>query len=320
MPRLALHPKDLGLWLYWHPFRHLIMRLPPRAVYPLGRLAGKVLYALAGGRRRRLEQALPLVSATDDPRRRRQIVRSAFILLCQSELEVLLYPRLNPAAMETLVACRGLDRLDEALAGGKGALLLFAHFGANQMIMPALGHRGYRMCQLSAPPTVWAQILPGKRFSALGKKALEIRWRHEQSLPVKHINVFGSLKEAFRCLERNEILGVAVDGGGGKTRAAADFLGRKALFSTGALEIAQRVGCPVLPAFMVRDSRGLQTLTIEPPLAVDAGGGQDAVRRSLARFTERFEPYVVQYPEHYLNFVGLRQFMAERGDTPLFLS
>ena len=316
----ALKPKDIGLWLYWYPFRHLIMRLPPGAAYPLGRLAGRLLYALAGGRRRRLEEALPLVSATDDPRRRREIVRSAFILLCQTELEVLRYPRLNPATMATLVACRGLDLLDAALAGGKGVLLMFAHFGANQMIMPALGHRGYRMCQLSAPPTVWANLLPGKQFSALGKKALEIRWRHEQSLPVKHINVFGSLKEAFRCLERNEILGVAVDGGGGKTRVAVDFLGRTALLSTGAMEIAQRVGCPVLPAFMIRDSRGRQTLIVEPPLALDAGGGQEAARRNLARFMERFEPYVVQYPEHYLNFVGLRQFMAERGDTPLFLS
>jgi len=314
----VLNPKDFGLWLYWYPFRHLIMRLPFRAVYPLARLAGRLLHALAGGRRRRMEAALPLVSATVDPRRRRQIVRSAFVLLCQTELEVLLYPRLNPAAMETLVACRGLHHLDEALAGGKGVVLMFAHFGANQMIMPALGYRGYRMCQLSAPPTVWAHILPGMQFSALAKKTFEIRWRHEQSRPVKHINVFGPLKEAFKCLGRNEILGVAVDGGGGKTRVDVGFLGRKALFSTGAMEIAQRVGCPVLPSFMLRDSRGRQTLTIEPPLAVDCDGGKDAAGRNLGLFMERFEPYVLQYPEHYVDFVALRQFMAKRGDTPFF--
>lgn len=317
---LALNPKDLGLWLYWHPFRHLIMRLPLGAVYPLGRVAGRLLHALAGGRRERLEEALPLISATDDPRRARQIVRSAFILLCQTELEVLLYPRLNPAAIETLVSCQGLAHLDEALAGGKGVLLMFAHFGANQMIMPALGYRGYRMCQLSAPPTVWAQVLPDKKFSAIARQALEIRWRQEQSLPVKHINVFGTLKEAFKCLGRNEILGVAVDGGGGKTRVAVGFLGKKALLSTGAMEIAQRIRCPVLPAIMLRDSRGRQTLIIEPPLALDDGGDQDAVRRNLALFTERFEPYVLRYPDHYLNYVALRQLMEKRGDTPFFVS
>ena len=222
--------------------------------------------------------------------------------------------------IENLVACRGLEHLDKALAGGKGVLLMFAHFGANQMIMPALGYRGYTMCQLSAPPTVWAHILPGMQFSALAQKTLEVRWRLEQSLPVKHINVFGTLKEAFKCLGRNEILGVAVDGGGGKTRAAVGFLGRQVLLSTGAMEIAQRVGSPVLPAFMLRDDRGRQTLIIEPPLAIDAAGGQDAVRRNLALFMERFEPYVVTYPEHYLDYVGLRQFMEKRGDTPFFQS
>ena len=94
--KLLPSPKDIGLWLYWYPFRNVVTRLPFGAVYPLGRFAGRLLYALAGGRRRRMEEALALVGAADDPRRRRRIVRSAFVLLCQTELEVLIYPRLNP--------------------------------------------------------------------------------------------------------------------------------------------------------------------------------------------------------------------------------
>jgi phosphatidylinositol dimannoside acyltransferase len=310
---------DLGRWVYWHPFRRLVMITPPGLVYPFGRLGAGLLGSLARGRRRSLEEVLPLVCAGGDRRRREQIVRAAFVMLCQTELEVLLYPALNPARIAGLVACQGLEILDEALGRGRGAMLMFAHFGANQMIMPALGYRGYTMCQLSAPPTVWAELLPGKKFSALGKEALEIRWRHEQSLPVRHINVFGSLKEAFRCLGRNEILGVAVDGGGGKTRVAVDFLGRQALFSTGAMELAQRTQCAVLPAFILRARTGRHTLVIEPPLAIDRPADPDAVRRHLARFVQRLEHYVLRYPDHYLSFLALRNEMAKRGDTPFFL-
>lgn len=310
---------ELGRWVYWYPFRHLLRRSPPGLAYAVGRLGAALLGSLARGRRGSLEEVLPLVCDSGDRHRREQIVRAAFVMLCQTELEVLLYPALNPALVETLVALRGREHLDEALARGQGAMLMFAHFGANQMIMPALGYRGYAMCQLSAPPTVWAELLPGKKFSPLGKKALEIRWRHEQSLPVKHINVFGSLKEAFRCLGRNEILGVAVDGGGGKARAAVDFLGKRALFSTGAVELALRTGCTVLPAFMLRDRTGRHTLLIEPPLLIERGADPDGMSRNLGLFVRRLENYVLKYPDHYLNFLALRNEMAKRGDTPFFL-
>ena len=66
---------------------------------------------------------------------------------------------------------------------------MIGHFGANQMIMPALGHRGYPIHQLSAPPTVWADILP-ERANPLWRQKLELRWQLEQGLPVTHINVF----------------------------------------------------------------------------------------------------------------------------------
>lgn len=313
-------PLALVRWLYWYPVRHVVMRLPAGVVYALGRQAGRALAATAAGRRRRYAGVLPLVSRSDDPGRAEEIVRGAFVLLCQSELEMLRYPVLNPALTAAAVACRGLEHLDASLAAGKGAMLMFAHFGANQMIMPAIGYRGYTMSQMSAPPAKWLELLPERKFSAIERKGFEIRWRHEQSLPVRHINVFGSLKAAFSCLRRNEILGVAVDGGGGKTRVEVPFLGRRALFSTGAVEIALRTGCPVHPTFMVRGPSGRQTLIVEKAIALGNRGDADAVRGALALFVERLEEYVYTYPDHYVTFLALREYMAAQGDTPLFVS
>jgi len=153
----------------------------------------------------------------------------------------------------------------------------------------------------------------------MNKKALELRWEQELSLPVKHVNVFSSLKEAFFCLKHNEILGIAMDGGGGKDRIGVDFLGRKAFFSTGALEIAIRTGCTVLPVFMVRDQQGGNTMIVEPPLEiVDEGTKREMIQKSMNCFVKRLEWYVLKYPYHYLKFLALRQFMTEQGDIPLF--
>jgi KDO2-lipid IV(A) lauroyltransferase len=309
--------KDIVLWLYWYPFRFLVHYLPASAVYRLAGACGTIAYFLHGGRRNLLEQELSRFSGDMPDRQARTIVKNAFINYFQNEIEVLLYSTLNAGNIDRFVACSGLDYIDAALGRGRGVMLLFGHFGANQMVMPAIGYHGYTMCQMSAPATVWVEKMPNRKFSAMEKKALAIRWNQELSLPVRHINIFGPLKAVYACLKKNEVLGIAADGGGGRDRVAVPFLGRTAYFSPGALEIAKRTGCAVLPVFMIRNKSGHHTMIVERPLEFDAAG-PEMVTRSLTRFVERLEHYVRKYPCHYLNFLGLRKKMELQDDTPFF--
>lgn len=314
--------KDLVQWIYWYPFRFFVQIIPFKNVYWLGKILGTIAFHLFRGKKVSFKEELEKIFSDhlDDPTLDK-IVKKAFIDGFQAELEVLFFSKLHAKNIISLVKCSGLENLDSALSKGKGVMLLFAHFGANQMIMPAVGHRGYKMNQISAPPMVWVQKLAEKKFSRMGKKALELRWNQELSLPVKHVNVFGSLKEAFLCLKNNEILGIAIDGGGGKDRIDVDFLGRKALFSTGAIEIAMRTGCIVLPVFMVRDKKGYNTMIVESPLGTfQKGTKRDIIQKNMVCFVERLEWYVLKYPYHYLKFLALRQFMTEQGDIPFFIT
>lgn len=308
--------KDVLVWGYWYPFRILVQVFPHRFVYTLAMVLGRIAYYIFPKKRRIFERELSIFNRMTD---RKDIVQNAFFILFCNEMEMLLYPKLNKKNIGTFVKYSGLEHLDKALSSGKGAMLVFAHFGANQMIMPAIGYRGYKMSQLSSPPTVWKEKLQNRKFSSMEEKALELRWKHELSLPVKHINIFGSLKEAFLCLRRNEILGVAIDGGGGKDRAEIDFLGRKAVFSTGAIDLALRTDCSVLPTFMVRDKYGYNTMIIEEPLNFKRDSEtKDAVKLNVEAFIARLQEYVLKYPCHYLNFLAFRSFLSEQGDTPLF--
>lgn len=314
--------KDLLLWMYWHPVRSLVRLLPVRRAYGIARVLGALLFLLARKKRTQFEREYQEVFGPLDPVRDGDIhtvVKGAFALWQQNEFEVLLFPDMNPGNIDSFVRYQGMNHLDAALSRGKGVMLLFAHFGANQMIMPAVGYKGYTMSQLSAPPTVWMEKLPNKKFSAMDRKALEIRWRQELSLPVKHINIFGSLKQAFVALKNNELLGVAIDGGGGIKKTEVNFLGKKALFPTGAIELAMRTECIVLPVFMIRGNDGRSTMVIDAPLELEQGPGADRVRKNVALFVDCFEPYVLKYPGHYLAFLALRSFMTTQGDMP-FLS
>lgn len=314
-------PKDILRWLYWYPFRFIIQALPIRVVYLIGNIEGTILYHFSKKRYKSLKSALSSVIKKEDlaTKNERGIIRDALKLFCQNELEMFLYAKLNTSLIKNMVVCEGLSYINESLKQGKGVMLLFAHFGANQMIMPAIGYRGYKMYQMSAPPTVWTEKMHNKKFSYMGKRALDIRWEQELSLPVTHINIFGSLKEAFVCLKRNEILGIAIDGGGGKSRVAVNFLGGKALFSTGAIEIAMRTGCVVLPIFMIKGRDGRHIMIIEPPLEIIKERQEGAVEKNITAFVKKLEEYVLTYPSHYLNFLALRKFMEDVDGIPFII-
>ena len=97
------------------------------------------------------------------------------------------YPHYSPEEMDAVCEVTGLEHLDAALSRGKGAIVLIGHLGANQMIMPALGHKGYAMNQLSAPPPVWADLLKDTRATPLWRKVLERRWELEKRLDASQV-------------------------------------------------------------------------------------------------------------------------------------
>ncbi len=314
--------KDSILYIYWKPFKKLVQAMPPSLVYPVAMLLGCIASLCFRGKRKALEEELRFIfGPAVNEHKLQSFTQKAFRIEACRELEVLLFPVLNPENISFFSDCEGLNHLDAALAGGKGAMLLFAHFGANQMVMPAIGYRGYKMCQLSAPATAWKEVLPDKKLSAMEEYVLQARTDHEESLPVKHINIFRSIKEAFRCLHRNEVLGVAVDGGGGKERIHVDFLGREALLSPGPSDIARRTGCAVLPTFVLRDGSGRNRVIIEPPLEVIQGEDAGKIMSGITQaFASRLQDYVRAYPEYYISFMALRTSMSRKGDVPLFKS
>ena len=313
--------RDALVWVYWHPFKHLAQALPGRSAHILARGLGWLLGRVPNARLRGMAEAARLIPGVpQDAAARLSLARKALQEFCQTDIEVLLYPKLTPGRTARLVTIDGKSRLDGALAGGKGAMLAFGHYGANQMIMAAIGHAGYAMCQLSAPATVLNEKLPEARGSIV-RRTRELRWQHEQTLPVTHINIFGSLKKAFACLRAGNVLGVAVDGGGGEKRAAVPFLGRQAYFSLGPMLLAGKTGCPVLPCFMERAADGRMTLRIEAPLdLVPTKRDSDAEAAAMtALLADRLSRAIMVNPSHYLYFLAFRLHMAAGGHDPFFV-
>lgn len=307
--------KAAMVFLMWYPLRWLIHLAPAALVDRLGRLGGGLLWRLSGRQRAALEQEFGRVFPARGPADRRALARASFTIFCLAELEVLLYPRLTPELIRRRVAFEHLDCLDAALARGKGVLLFQAHFGAFQMTLPAIGFLGYPLNQLSASAAVWKGADP----SRLRDRSLDLKARLERGLPVRHLDVHGSLRPVYRALARNEIVGIAVDGGGGRAPVRMPFLGRTAAIQAGAAELAVRTGAAVVPAFLLTEPGLRHRLVLHPPPAIPPDAAPEEQRDLILRaFLQLLESYVLRFPAHYGYTLCLRRLRANLDRHPFF--
>lgn len=295
-----------------------IPRLSPRMRVQAGRTIGRLRAALARGSRRVLQEELercfgPAVARDPD------VLRRAYANIWLDGVEPHLFASMGPHNVERYVGLVGEEHLRAALDRGKGALLFIGHFGLNTLTMAALGHRGYRINQLSAPPTVWKEILGSEQINRFAQRRAERTWKNEQTLPAQHISVFGFLRPAFQALKRNEILCVAIDGGGGQRFTRVDFLGRPCNVSTGPASLARRTGAAVVPAVVLRRDDGTHSVIMEPALDVPHTTDREADEREITqRFMDLLAAWAERYPDHYAGFLRLRRGTASTDTEPFF--
>lgn len=313
--------KDLGGLALYYPGQALVARAPRPWLGHTARLGGDLVRRV--GRRdvevarqelRLLFGDRPLPQSEDD------ILREAWRQTMFNELEVLRYPHLDPAGIDDVCVVEGREHLDAALAQRRGAIVLIGHFGANQMIMPALGHAGYAMNQLSAPPPVWADILRETRTTPLWEKVLERRWELEKRLPVRHINVFKFLRPALQCLQDNEVLGLAFDGGGGRRWTQVQLLGRTANVAVQPAQLARKTGAVILPTLVVREpgERRHRVVITEPIRVTKTQDRDHDLQTTMQDFVDVFSEWVARHPAHYVNFLLLRRKVRGTDVVPFF--
>ena len=92
--------KSIFLWCYWYPFKWTIQRVPVHWTYRLANLMARCLYVVSVRKRKRLVRQLNRLGIFElESSRVERVVREAFWVLTCNELEVLLYPVMNPAVI-----------------------------------------------------------------------------------------------------------------------------------------------------------------------------------------------------------------------------
>lgn len=242
-----------------------------------------------------------------------RVVRRNLVTRYRHLIESFLYARLDEDGIGRLVpTVEGKHYLDEALSGGKGAILLASHFGSFGMLIAGLVHRGYRLHQVLtlAPPP------PYRTWRWVDRAVMRAKlrcWRHER-LRLTWWTPGAYLRPLYRTLRRGEILVVYGDATRGVEFVNAEFMGRSLALSAGPFRIAAAAGVPLIPAFILRDKGPTHRIILEPPIVVrtdDASSVQDAAKRYAALLAS----YVRRHPEQWYAWARLGR--ATRGGREL---
>jgi len=183
-------------------------------------------------------------------------------------------------------------RYQQALAGGKGALLVGPHL---------IGHEVMIGCAArTLPITVLVRKAPDPDYEALKQRwyaalGVEVVYRPQKG---SEFAALGEMTSALRALRKNRVLALTPDllqkpGTGIPVR----LFGRTAELPAGAFFLAVRTGAPLLPSFCHKEA-GRYQLWSHEPLRVKQDVDRDAAVADLAQqWATLFEEFVRAHPE-----------------------
>ncbi len=203
------------------------------------------------------------------------------------------------AGPETLVfSFPDEKRLFRLLSQNKGVILMNAHVGGWQVILPALNLLG-RPVNLVLERDAQDVDLHYFEHARLGS-------------PFNIIDPKGFLGgslEMLEALERGEVLCVMGDrvSGSDKNVIGIDFLGRDARFPFSAFKIASVSRAPIVVFFSRKAGRNQYVIEIPEVIQVPEGLGRspENFRPHVERFVRALEAYTREYPYQFFNFYDM---------------
>lgn len=292
--------KDAGRLAFWYPIRWMANLLTFKMVRLVGKATGLLDYLVFRKRSERIVKNLRHTFRNElSDRKCRQTVKKILANHYTLILEFFKYPQIDERNLSSLVEIEGIENLDNALSQGRGAIIGHCHFGAKLLLIISLGLKKYRINQI-------AYHMPKEKLTCIREKvSLRQRLRIESRFKVNYLYLGSSMRSVFSCLEKNEVLLVAMDGKGNLIEpfsgsVCVGFFGQKAYFPSGIPTLSRRKQTPVLPAAVFRKDDGTYKVVIRPPIDTDFKMDRRSFSRSvIEKLVTVFEKDIRRHPDQW---------------------
>jgi KDO2-lipid IV(A) lauroyltransferase len=251
----------------------------------VGRLAQIALPHLSRFAEANLRLALPELTEPQRQAIRRGVFRNLGRLLGETSQ----FPKFNRANIEKIVVYEGLQNYLDAVAQGRGVILLTGHIGAWELSVFAHSIYGYPMSFLKRNvdnPLV--EELAESRRARFGNRSIDKK---------------GSVREVLKTLKAGGVVGILADLNATREEGVfCDFFGIPACTTAGVATLALRTGAVVLPGYLIWDETArIHRLHFDPPIeTLNTGNQKDDVQINTARYTKALETVIRRHPDQWL--------------------
>ncbi len=204
------------------------------------------------------------------------------------------FNRITAEEVQRMVRIEGLERMQAALAQGRGAIGLTAHLGNFELagaVLTLLGLQVSAVVLTHQDKKVDAFF--SRRRERVGVKAIPIQKQSPR--------VF--FESAISALRRNEVLALVGDRDFFNHGIDLPLFGKTIRVPTGPANFSLKTGAPIVPGFLVREADGKYRFILESPIPIPQGvSREEAVRQMTEACLDVMFKYIRQYPTQWYGF------------------
>lgn len=231
---------------------------------------------------RNLRLAFPDASAS----RLAELARASFDHLGRETMMMLRLSSMAPEALVASTRVRNEGLIADALAEGRGVVVVAGHLGNWEIGAAMMAARGY-------PVTVIAKRAANPLFY---RRILDARER----LGLQVIDFQVATRQTLQALRSGRIVAFAADQHAGRAGVRVPYFGREASTYRGPALMSLRTGAPLLLSLPLRAADGTYEQDFERIEFQPRGDLESDVVALTAAFTARLEAAVRAHPEQYL--------------------
>ncbi len=277
----------------------LALNLPLKVAYKLAVFISDIHYIFADKDREGVTANLKAIFPEKSGHEIRKIRIKMFRNFAKYLVDFFRFSKIDREYIKNNVKMKGIHYLDEALAKGKGVIMLTAHIGNFELGAAVMGILGYDF---------WVVALPHK-----SKNVDDFFNSQRENKGVKVIPFGNAVKQSMAVLSKNGLLALAADRDFSREGGVlADFFGRPTYLPRGPSVFALKTGAAVVPGFMLRNADDSFTLELGRPIEVTEVKHGKLFDEDLKSLTEKYnailESYIRKYPEQWYVF---RRFWAQ---------
>ncbi|MFO8052465.1 MAG: lysophospholipid acyltransferase family protein [Candidatus Omnitrophota bacterium] len=279
--------RKVGLY-FIKTFTFLSGVVPLRVNLFLGKILGALAYLVLSRHRKIALNSLSIAFPNYSLSQRKKIAKQFFVFIAEGGFELIYYLN-NTEKLYRFVKIDGKDNLDKALAKGRGAIFITAHYGNFPLMSLRLAAEGYPVNLVARP---------------MRDKFAEAHFhRLRTDAGVKSISVYprrACVAGIINALAKNEIVIILMDQNFGTGGVWVKFFDKLAATPTGPIILSLRTEAALVPSYIYRIKQKKHCLKIFPEKELTLGKDKsETILINAAEFTKIIERWIRERPEHW---------------------